>query len=263
MKLPRSKDTDRSMSPVAAAMWTTGLLLLGPACLGVTDAFRPGAATDLVNISACEVLATSVVVLAILRIYATESSVREAIGARAIGLTDLLTAALAGAGLNPMLSALDDLVTRRWPYDAATIESTAKLVSGKSPMALVLAFLVVRPLAQEFFFRGALFERLRRSLSSVMTITITAVFFACSSEWRQMPSTLILGTALSYVRARSGSVLASLVLSLAFCAVDGIPLLAGRDPSTDVTYPPKWIAAGAVVALLSLLVGTRRRERAP
>jgi membrane protease YdiL (CAAX protease family) len=140
----------------------------------------------------------------------------------------------------------------------------AKFVSGHSPLALVLAALVVRPLAHEFFFRGALFERLRRSLSSAMTIAITAVFFTCSSpEWRLMPSALILGTALSYVRARGGSLLAPIALSLAFCAVDGLPILAGRDPSADVAYSPKWIAAGAIVAVLSLLAGTRSREKAP
>jgi membrane protease YdiL (CAAX protease family) len=262
MKSARTQNTDRPMSALAAAMWTIGLLLLEPICLGVTDALRPGAATDMVNIAACELLATSIVVLGILRAYAPESSVRRAIGARAIAMTDVIAAALAGAGLSPPLSALDDLVTRRWPYDAASVERMEKLVSGGPRATLVIAALVVLPLADELFYRGVLFEQLRRSFSSAMTVAMTAVFFACSSEWRLMPSTLILGVAFSYMRAHGGSVLASMIASLAFGAVSGVPILAGRDPLADVTYPPKWIAAGAIAALVSLLVFARRREKA-
>ncbi|HXX66591.1 MAG TPA: CPBP family intramembrane glutamic endopeptidase [Polyangiaceae bacterium] len=248
------------MSPLTAVMWTIGLSLFEQTCIGTTDALRPGGLTDVVNITACEVLATSIVVWLILRVHAAHSSVREALSVKAIGFADFFTSVVAGAGLRPLLSTLDDLVLRKWPYDAVELESMGKLVARSSRTELVLGIFVIIPVVRELFFRGVLFERLRRSLSPAITAGLTAVLYACSSlDLRAMPSALILGTGLSVLRGATGSVLASIVAHAAFWAVDGIPILGGRDPSADVIYPPKWIVAGAAVALVALLASGRNR----
>jgi len=250
------------MSPLTAVMWTLGLSLFERTCIGTTDALRPGGLTDIVNITACEVLATSIVVWLILRVHAAHSSVREALSVRAIDITDFFVSVVAGAGLRPLLSTLDDLILRKWPYDAVELESMGKLVARSSRTELVLGVFVIMPIARELFFRGILFERLRRSLSPAITAAWTAALYACSSlDLRAMPSALILGTALSILRGATGSVVASILAHAAFWAVDGIPILGGRDPSADVMYPPKWIVAGAAIALVALLAcGRNRRE---
>jgi membrane protease YdiL (CAAX protease family) len=265
MKSASAKD-GRPMSPGEATWWTAGLCLLAQACHWmVIHAIRTDGLTDVVNIATCEVLATSIAVWLVLRVHAPDVGLREAMGVRSMALTDFVIAVIVGVALCPPLSTLNDLVLRKWPYDAADLESFGKLVARSSRIELVLALFVVIPISQEFFFRGILFERLQRSVTPTMTVGLTALLFAYSSlELRAMPSLLILGTALSYLRSRSGSVLAPVMAQLAYWAVDGIPILRGRDPSVNVTFSAKWIGAGAFIALASLLAcGLSHREKVP
>lgn len=254
------------MSPGEATLWVTGLLLLSELCHWmVIHAIRTDGLTDFVNIATCEVLATSIVMWLVLRVHAPDAGVRDAIGLRPMALTDFVIAAIAGAALCPPLSTLNDLVLRKWPYDPADLEAFWKLVARSSRIELVLALFVVIPISQELFFRGILFERLQRSVTPATTVFTTALLFAYSSlDLRAMPSLLILGTALSYLRSRSGSVLAPVMAQLAYWAVDGIPIFRGCDPSVHVIFSAKWIGAGAITALASLLVcGLSHREKMP
>jgi membrane protease YdiL (CAAX protease family) len=261
MKRARVQDaTGRPMSPIAAAMWTFAASLLEQLFVATTEALRPGGLTDVINVTACDVLATSIAVLVVLRVHAPDLPLRTALALRPCSPVDLLASAAAGAGLSPALSALDDVILRTWPYDdAAALENVDKLVSHASRTALVVGIFVVIPLARELFFRGILFGRLRTSVSTRMAISMTAVLFACSSlDWRAMPSALLLGLVLGGLRGGTGTVVAPIVAHLSFWAVEGIPILRGRDPTADVTYPAPWAAAGAAVGLLALGIAFRR-----
>ena len=128
-----------------------------------------------------------------------------------------------------------------------------KLLASSTHVSLFLGVFVVIPLAREVFFRGVLFGGLRRSLPAPATVAATAVLFTVFSlDWRSMPTALVLGLSLGWLRARTGSLLAPVTAHLAFWSVQGIPILRGADPSADVTYPVRWNAGGAVVALLAL-----------
>ena len=127
----------------------------------------------------------------------------------------------------------------------------------------MLGVFVVIPLAREVFFRGILFGELRRPRdargagdgagSTVIAVVGSALLFAVFSlDWRSMPTALVLGLSLGWLRARTGSLVAPVVAHLAFWAVEGIPILRGADPAADVTYPLRWIVGGAVVTLLAL-----------
>jgi membrane protease YdiL (CAAX protease family) len=242
------------MSALGAALWATALSALEWVCVVVTDAVRPGAVSDVVNLTACEVLATSVVLFAVARIYAPRGSLRDAFGIRRVAPAHVLLAALAGAGMSPLLATLDDRIARRWPYDdPAVTEAMEKLVAHSSPALLVGAGLVVMPIAQELFFRGALFTQLGRSLPRGAVVLATAVLSVFSLEWHSMPSGLARGLLLGLVRADSGTVVAVIVGRLAFSAVDAVQLLRGHDRSADFVYPVAWVVAGAVVSVLSVL----------
>jgi hypothetical protein len=250
-------------------LWATALWLLEHICFEVTESARPGAITDIVNVSACVVLATSIVVFAMLRVHAPDQSVRATLGVRAIGAVPLALSAVAGAGLCPALSTLDDLVARRWPYaDPAALESIQKLLASSTRVGLVMGVFVVMPLAREVFFRGVLFGELGRDppggrdhtgaagagSPAVAFLATTLLFTVFSLDWRSMPSALVLGLALGWLRLRTGSLVAPVVAHLAFWSVEGIPILRGADPAADATYPTRWIvgaAAAAVVALVS------------
>jgi len=73
---------DRPLSLPAATLWATALWLLEHICFEVTESARPGAITDIVNVSACVVLATSIIVFAMLRVHAPHESVRAGFAAK-------------------------------------------------------------------------------------------------------------------------------------------------------------------------------------
>jgi len=106
---------------------------------------------------------------------------------------------------------------------------------------------VVIPVAAELFFRGILFGGLSRGSSSRVAVLATTALFALSYSMpdpRDLPTAAILGLAFAWLRARCGSVVAPIVAHVAFWAVEGIPILRGRDPAADVTYPTRWIVGG-------------------
>ncbi len=244
------------MTPLVGTLWTIALWLLEHVCVGVTAGARPGAMADIVSLTACVVLATSIVAFAMVRLRAPEESLRDVFGFRPLAPPGILLAVAAGAGLCPALSALDDVVISRWPYnDAEALENVHNLVSHSSRVALVVGIFVVIPVAREVFFRGILFGELSHGArSSFVPVAVTSLLFASFSlDWRTLPSAMILGLALGWLRARSGTIFAAILAHLAFWTVEGLPILRGGDPTADVTYPGKWVAAGALVASLALL----------
>jgi len=246
---------DRPLSPLGAAFWSVALGVLDTACVEVTEAVRPGALTDIVNRGACHVLATSVVVFAMVRLHAREASLRQVLGFRRLAPAQVILSIAAGAGLCPLLSTLNDLIVRRFPYpDDEALESMQKLLAASSRPALVAVAFVIIPLAQEIFFRGILFGQLRRAVSDGASVLVTSTFFALSSlDVRSLPTMLVLGFALGRLRGRTGSVLAAVLGHIAFWSVEGLPILRGRDPIADVIYPTRWIVGGAAISVLDLV----------
>lgn len=261
--------SERPLSLTAAGLWAVALWLIEHICFEVTEALRPGAITDIVSVSACVVLATSAVVFAMMRAHAPDGSVRATLGVRAIGPLRFVLAVAAGVGLSPALSTVDDLVVKRWPYDdPEALASMEKLLGSSTHVALVVGVFVVIPLARELFFRGILFGELRaRSSDASAAVTVAAtslIFTVFSLDWRSMPTALVLGLSLGWLRERTGSVVAPVVAHLAFWSVQGIPILRGADPAVDVIYPARWIGGGVGLAVVALAVtgvlGTRKAE---
>jgi membrane protease YdiL (CAAX protease family) len=255
--------TDRPLTPLAGALWAVALTMLFMCAVAATEAARPGAQTDVVNLAACQVLATSVVIFAMARLHARDVSLRLTVGLRPVGALQALLAAAAGAGMHPLMSTVEDWVMRRWPIDDPHMaEDVQKLVSSSPRVVLVLATFAVVPIVHELFFRGILYGGIRAATNVRAAIIATAVFYACSNlDPQQMPTALAVGFAMAWLRERTGTVLAPIVAQLAYGAVEGIPLLRGRDPTADVTYSPKWIAGGAIIAILALAgIGFGRSE---
>ena len=253
------------MTPLWAAGWTGLLWLLENVAVQVTQAARPGALSDVVNLGACQLLATSLVVFAMVRVHARETSLRWTLGVAPVGPLPFLLSLAAGAGLYPLVSTIEDVIAARWPHGIEDDTLMAKLLevpTMSARLALVAVFVVIGPLTRELFFRGALFTELRRATGLRTAMIASAVFFAASQfDWRTIPTTLALGLALAWLRERTGSVLGAVAGHLAFWAVPGIPILRGADPAADVHYPTRWIVGGAVIAALALVaVGAGRRE---
>jgi membrane protease YdiL (CAAX protease family) len=256
----------RPISYLAAAAWTISLMLLGAVVLQITEHLRPGADEDLVNYTACHVLVHSLVLFAMLRVYAPSSPVRSALGLRAVSPLHVLLAAVIGAAMHPAITALDALVQKKFPPPPEELEAIAKLLStsphgARAVIAVVLV--LVLPVTIELFFRGMLYGGVRRGRASGTAMLATTVYFMSSQEPREMLGAFVLGLVLVWLRAQSGSVLSPLAAHVAFAVVPVVPILRGADPMSDVAYPLQWTAGGLGLALVALLLARAIAQRDP
>ena len=265
---PHAEGERRPISFLAAAAWTIGLMLLGAVALQITEHLRPGADGDLVNYTACHVLVHSLVLFAMLRVYAPSTSVRAALGLRAVSPLHVILAAVAGAAIHPAIASLDALVQAKFPPPPEELEAVAKLLSTNmhgSRAVIAVVLVLVLPVTIELFFRGMLYGGVKRGRTSGMAMLATTIYFMSSQEPREMLGAFVLGLALVWLRAQSGSVASSIAAHVAFSAVPVMPILRGADPMSEMVYPVRWAAAGVAIALVALLAARAvalRDERA-
>lgn len=98
-----------------------------------------------------------------------------------------------------------------------------ELFSTSEALYLLTAFgILVAPFVEEVFFRGYLYPVLARAGGTTVGILMTGIFFALIhlqqlwGGWVQLLFILFVGWMLTYVRARSGSVLASYLVHLTY-----------------------------------------------
>jgi membrane protease YdiL (CAAX protease family) len=240
------------MSAFVAALWAFTLLGVELLCGVLTTAARGDDSLDVVSLAACAVLATSVLVFAVLRVHAQEGSIRQAIGLAPIAPHHVILCAVAGAGLSPVLDALRHRIVARFPYSDADLALVDKLVAGAPPAVLIVAMLVIIPISEEIFFRGLLYGGVRASSGAREAIVVTAVLYAIvGQDFREVPVHLLLGLALGLLRAQSGSLIGPVVAALAYNAFDAVALVRGDDP-TAVPFSVKWAGIGAVATIFGL-----------
>jgi membrane protease YdiL (CAAX protease family) len=256
--------TARPMTPLLAAMWSFALYALAQVCIDATEYVRPGAATDLVNRCACSLLATSLVVFAMVRVHAREASLRRTLGVLAPEPAHVFLALAAGAGLFPLKVFVDARILAWKPYgpeETAVLDKLMDVPTMHARVVLVVTYMVLLPIANELFFRGILFGELRRAAGVTVAIISTALFSMSFQDERGWPTAALLGLMLGVLRERTGTVVTAILAHLAFWSVAAIPLLRGRDPDADVTFPAKWIVGGALIALLAVAgAGAGRKD---
>jgi membrane protease YdiL (CAAX protease family) len=240
--------TSRPISFIAAAAWTIAVGLLVQLAIQITDSARPGAAVDMVNLTACILLAYSTLIFAMLRVYAPHASVREVLGVRWASPIATFLSVAAGVVLIPALSVVDDYMTKRFPSSADETEMIEKLLHAGTlaeRVVLIVSIGVVMPLTKELFFRGALFGGLRRGRPEGLAVIATAAFFAMSLDPRALLTSLVLGLFASWLRGRSGSIVPSALALIAYNAVQVVPEVIGKG---DPVFGPRIAVGGAVVA---------------
>jgi membrane protease YdiL (CAAX protease family) len=255
----------RSLSFFGAAVWTIGAALLLNVAVAFTEAARPGALGDLVSVTLCHVLSYSVVIFAMLRLYAPETPVREVVAFRMVPFSSVALAVAAGACIYPALSVVDRIMERRFPVPTEQLELVGKLMAtGTVAQRAVLgaSFLFAMPIAEEVFFRGVVFTGLRRERNAGWVILGTAVYFAAAhGDVRSFASAFALGILLGWLRDRTGSIVPTVLTQTAFFAVPVIPILRGRDPMLDEIYPTAWVVGGLAIAAVSCALLEWRHRR--
>lgn len=145
---------------------------------------------------------------------------------------DLVTGVLAGlVGLalaSVVAVVLEKLITS--PLSSA-VGDIAESIKGASPGPLILLALLSAfgaPVVEEIAFRGLMFGALeKRGMAQTWTILITGLVFALFHfEPVRLPVLLVIGLVLGWVRARTGSTLASMAAHMANNLPGAIALLA-------------------------------------
>jgi len=222
----------RRMSFLAAAGWTVGLGLVASVVMELTESARPGAAVDLVNLVACRVVAVSVFLFVLLRIYAPDASVRDVLGVRPVSPLVVGLAAVAGALLSPGISLVDDIIYKRFPLSPEETDLLDKMMSVTSRgerLVLFASFGLVIPLFDELFFRGVVFRGLRRGRAEGLAVLGSAMLYGLSHmDLRALPTSLVLGLLAAWLRGRSGSITPAVLASIGANAAPLVPVLLGK-----------------------------------
>lgn len=130
-------------------------------------------------------------------------------------------------------------------------------------VALVLVVACLVPLAEEVFFRGAVYGALRRSnRSSLRAATITSIGFAlCHFDLRLLLPIALVAAILGFVRATSGSLLPGLAVHVGFNATTMVGLVSGILPASGLELPaPVHVAAWVTTALVLVTFGWLARS---
>lgn len=248
------------MSFAGAAGWTAVIVLLVGAVIEATEAYRPGANEDLVNVTLCLALVHAGAWFVLLRLYRPDDRLRDALGARPANPALVPFFAVLGAGLYPLLARVDERIAAAFPSSAEELAIAERLVAAPTTAARisVLACLVlVIPAVEELFFRGMVFGALVKGRGpwpqrGALVVVATASYFALSRmDPRALPSAFALGLCLGWLRAGTGSVLPAIVAHAAYFAVPLWPLLRNEPVADDASYSLHVVLAGVLGVLLS------------
>jgi membrane protease YdiL (CAAX protease family) len=242
----------RRMTFLGAAAWSLGLGLVSGVLRDLTESARPGAAFDLVNLTVCEVVAFSLFLFVMLRLYAPLASIRDVLALRPVSPLATGLALAVGALLAPGLSIVDDAITRRFPLSAEESELWGKLVdvsSRSERLVLFASCALVIPLCEELFFRGLLFRGLRRGRAEGLAVVASALLYALARgvDPRFLPTGLVLGLLASWLRGRSGSIVPAAAANIALRAAPLLPLALGKG---EVDVGARVAIGGTIAAAL-------------
>lgn len=245
---------ERPLTFVAAALWTLLVALLVGIAAVVLEAAHPGARFDLVTTTTCKVLVYSAVFFALLRVHAPDSSIRQVLALRRPPLGVMILGALVGGGLSPIAQWASAKVAERMPPSPEETQALERLFStdttGKK-IAIVVSLVLLMPIFDELFFRGALFTPLKKGRRAEAVVIATAAYDVLSmgaplsGQLVWLLPTLL---AFAWMRAVTGSVIPGLLARMTFFAVEVVPMVIRGEPKFSI-----WVAlGGAAVAVLSL-----------
>lgn len=217
-------------SPARAAVWMMGALFCMVLFMGLASTVNPEVIEDQVSLGALSAVSFLVVTSLLLGRYPGGASLRESVGARATHPLLLLLAPFIGVLAQGPAEQLRTWVARLLPPDlrgsgvGIVIASHTQVQSA----ALVLVLVGLVPLAEEIFFRGAVYGSLRRSqYSSRAAAVVSAIGFTlCHVNVALLVPIGFVAAVFGVLRASSGSLYPSLIAHMAFNAIPVVSSLA-------------------------------------
>lgn len=260
----------RPMPVYVAIGWTFGTIFvqafLENGLLGARTASRD----DLTKLFACQLAAYLLGTFLILRVHAPQAKIREFLALRGTHLAFYPLALALGALIQIPSEAVARFVVRTHPMEPGgnLLEGiTGETVSRKILLAGIVV--VLGPLLEEIFFRGALFKPLERGHASMRSLAILftgLLFAAVHLSWHFFIPYWMLGLCMGFLRQASGSLVPSLLFHAGFNGVTLYYALVPDPTDVDPLAPlPRWmVLAGfaGTAALLALVHLVSRRTGA-
>jgi membrane protease YdiL (CAAX protease family) len=211
----------RPLGPMAAAGWSAAFLLVFAFGLAFVIGVRPGSEHDHVMVALIYTAAALLVLWFVSRVHAPEAELRHVLGARPIGVLSALIAAAMGACASFPLRFAEELVTRRFisAEDTAAVTEALASIGQRQRIAGTAALLLIAPIADELFFRGALITGIARDRGRASAAIATALMFAlvsASGYFYYLPIYIAMGLLFAHARLATGSVLAAIGAHLAY-----------------------------------------------
>lgn len=253
-------------SHVDAVGWTLVLTLAWIPAAVVAQAFAPSAQHDLVMAGGVQIV-VFLVVSALFAARRPGQSFSDLFAMRATSVPFVVVAVLLGIALCPPAEKITVLIHEAFPLPSDVLEERDAMLRPRSLVHgafLVLVAAGAGPLAEELFFRGALFTALRPHATTLGTVGTTGLLFTLlHPEPRHWAPILALAVVLGVLRAESGSLWPPLGVHAGFNAT-GLALELGTDGATERALSLPLVAVGTVasLALLVLVVRLGQGERA-
>ncbi len=248
----------KPMSAFGAAGWTLAATVLFLWLVALTFKLRPSAAGDVVNAFGCQAVAYLVVLFFILRVHAPEVSIRALIGMRRTHAGIYPAAAALGITIGLPANFLYEKIIARFPRpdDSGGIVQAFQEASSGKRIALGVVIVVLGPLLEEVFFRGALYRPLRTRHGAKIACVLAGLYFglAHTAEWQSQIPIALVGVAVCGVRQWSGALGPAFAMHAGFNAV-GLTQLA-LAPRLDFLDAPKpaWVVVATALSAACLLI---------
>jgi membrane protease YdiL (CAAX protease family) len=185
---------------------------------------------------------------------------------RGASVPSLVVALLLGVALCPPAERLALVIHTQFPLPKELLEEQEAMVRIRSPLHGALLYLVAAgagPLAEELFFRGALFTAMKRHATTLSTVVTTALLFTLfHPDPRAWVPILPLALVLGMVRARTGSLFTALLVHGGFNAT-ALAMTRLLPSATAPAWPLVigGLAAAVVLAVALWLLGNGGRAK--
>lgn len=269
------------MTPLHAVKWALGTIMGFWSLVLLVGTFLPGARGILVFF-ACEAAALLGGLALIVRVHGPRgrgeegpapASILAFLGLRGAHAAFYPLAILGGIAIHMPVEAIFAWIERRWPSPPSELAKVFHASGLITQITIGLILVVIGPLVEELFFRGALLKPLRRHSSLAVTLAVTSITFAVSHYAPQTYVPIaIVGLGLGVARVASGSLLPPVVMHGAFNALSLHAMATQPLPAAEAITaeaPPLWLTIAGTAVTAGILAGfwalgerwgARRRE---
>lgn len=243
----------RPMSAGAALMWSSGVILGFWLLASLMRSSEP----DLIGAFACQAAAMLFGLFLILRAHAPMASIRRFLGVRPAHPAFYPLALLLGLSVHVPADTIYRWIEQRWPSSPQTLPKFFQESSLPKQIAMGCILIVLGPLIEEIFFRGALFRPLRKQNSAFTVIAVTSACFAIAHAMPQtyLPIALV-GISIGMARLCSGSFIPPLLVHAAFNALSLYAMATSPTAENTPDEPiPLWLTLSGTAMTVSVLAG--------